>query len=164
MCGVPSQLQFYFRKTAGMKPGISFNYDRFDTKQKWQCAAIDSAAAPPRRSWNQEIKSRISSFIPPPCPRHLSHPAAIYPPSSTANSMLRTGELGVMEQAQIKRNASKCSTGRRLLSQTIIYRLGETKRIALIKGACTRRANWRATFRENPWVLLRFLNIYLLRF
>lgn len=63
---------------------------------------------------SQEIKSRISSFspFPPPIPvprPRLSHPPAIYPPSS-ANSMWRTDELGVMEQAQIKRNASKCNT------------------------------------------------------
>lgn len=114
MCGVRSQLQFYFRKTAGMRPGISFNYERSDTRQKWQGAAIDFAAAASAELKSQEIKSRISSFIPRPpsnpTPRRLSHPAAIHPPSSTANSMLRTDELVVMEQAQIKRNASKCST------------------------------------------------------
>jgi len=94
----------------GGKPGISFNYGQSDTRQKWQCA-IDSAAVS-RRSWNlKKLKVElVLSFSPPSAPRpHLYHPPAIYPLSST-NSMLHTDELEVMEQAQIKRNASKCNT------------------------------------------------------
>lgn len=100
--------------------------------------SVLSIPRPPLSRWSWNLKKLkvelVLSFSPPSAPRPIrTGPPSIYPPSST-NSMLHTDELGVMEQAQIKRNASKC--GAAAFVNNYLSALQNEADIALIKGAC----------------------------